>query len=290
MLHLTVIVVFFLFAGNAYSQQPAQDVNPSIPKQDGATVNSPTNSAPNNSDSTTNKKKTKPPISVKIIESEYLDKTAKQDEDYKNENLAIQGKITKYTWVLACVGVAQVALFVFQLWWLRRSVAISGIAANAAKDSVALMKSTAQDELRAYMGISHIFIHDPVRAEIIFNNFGKTMAKDTEIWIAGELRNVTPITDFVLGERKCKTVVMPGEATKFYEPIPLQPHDLALLRNGVGHIYVWGKISYKDVFGKPHSTTFRFMTYEPEIATYEGNIITREGWVVKTCDEGNDAD
>ncbi len=159
----------------------------------------------------------------------------------------------------------------------------------ATRSLVTGAERTARHELRAYMGVEHVTIQGEYRGgppgfgKFTIRNFGKTMAKDAQIWLVGTGVTVGDITNFPLGERKSKTVVMPNEAIGFDEPINKTKEDSDLLRQNIGFTYLWGRIEYTDVFGEPHWTTFRFVSYKQWI------IQDMTGWDVKTCDEGNDA-
>lgn len=146
-------------------------------------------------------------------------------------------------------------------------------------------KGTAKKELRAYMGVAknHILRDRGANRgassdswEIVIQNFGKTMAKDTRMWISTAVTGEN-ITRFPWADRPIKTVVMPGETLGFH-------HDIAMPRAGDNRAYLWGKIEYDDVFGKHHWTTFRFMS--DQAAYVNGQT---PGWKTKHCDEGNDA-
>ena len=148
---------------------------------------------------------------------------------------------------------------------------------------------TAKRELRAYVGTEHIGVLDnPVRGGIVVKNFGRTIATEVEVRIAGAFANTQPIANFSLGGRKCKAIHMPSEVTQWNEPVAIQGNDRALLNSGTGSVYVWGRIDYKDVFGEPHWTTFRFMT-EGRPGPLDDPYFSGHGWKVQTCHEGNDA-
>jgi hypothetical protein len=90
-------------------------------------------------------------------------------------------------------------------------------------------------------------------------NFGQSMAKHVEFWISGAVEVVTR-KEFPWGDRKLRTVVMPGERVNYEEPIILGRDDLTLMDQGAGNAILWGRITYTDVFGKNHCTIFRFIT------------------------------
>jgi hypothetical protein len=150
-------------------------------------------------------------------------------------------------------------------------------------------KVTTKHELRAYMGVERIRLQEEGKSsnrpgiwKIKIRNFGKTMAKETEVWIASAIRE-DGLGDFHLGDRRSKTVVMPHEAMGFEDIVEMGESKINWFKPGPSSIYIWGKITYMDVFDKPHSTIFRFKSsgkvdLSDEIGLYE--------WKVKTDGEG----
>ena len=164
---------------------------------------------------------------------------------------------------------------------------------SATKKLVIGAERTAKHELRAYMGVERIRIHQdstntniPGDWSIKIRNFGKTMAKDTEVWIAGAIGDGTGNSSS--GDRRSKTVVMPNEAMGFREAIEKTPKDSEGFRQGSASIYVHGKITYKDVFGENHWTAFRFKGGRAD--EFFDRETTQREWKVRTDGEGaNDA-
>lgn len=171
-------------------------------------------------------------------------------------------------------------------WWL---IGVTVALVVATGGLVYYARDTARKELRAYVGVEHVTIQDKFRGgppgfgKFTIRNFGKTMAKDTQIWIVGTLKTVGEMTDFPLSDRRSKQVVMPNEPIGFDESIEIEAGDIQLFDQGIGYVYLWGRIEYSDVFGEPHWTTFRFVNYKRWIS------LDMTGWDLKTCDEGNDA-
>jgi hypothetical protein len=60
-------------------------------------------------------------------------------------------------------------------------------------------------------------------------------------------------------------------------PVALTESDIAALKSGDAVIYIFGKLSYDDVFGRTHHTTF-------------GVYIGRDLKTVNTCQTYNEAD
>lgn len=159
------------------------------------------------------------------------------------------------------------------------AIAASAVQALAVIATIIVMIVTAVRQMRAYIGIEHVEIDsNTLHWEIIFKNFGKTIAKETEIWIVGRVETIPAKTDFsFLGERKCKIILMPNESSRFHEPVQLGQHDGTLLKQGIGFVLLWGKVKYRDVFGFKRWTTFRFE------ASWDG------AYKSQYTDQGNDA-
>lgn len=220
-----------------------------------------------------------------IIHGDITTKAAEKterDRQQEEEKIEIERSLAKYAgWTAVITGVlvlvtGVLAFVTYKLWTATNKLVIGA-------------DNTARHELRAYMGVERVTIQDTHRGgfpgfgKFTIRNFGKTMAKDAQIWIVGSLITVKEMTDFPLGERKSKQVIMPNESIGFHEPIEFETGDLELFNRGIGYVYLWGRIEYTDVFGEPHWTTFRFVSYK------KWTTVDMTGWNVKTCEEGNDA-
>src|SRR5690349_5347128 len=89
--------------------------NSRIPKESGSPKASPSKTQEHDSGTTAEKASTKQPVAVEIIESPYLDKSAKQDEANKEANLKVQREISGYTFVLAIFAVVQAFVLIAQV-------------------------------------------------------------------------------------------------------------------------------------------------------------------------------
>jgi hypothetical protein len=80
-----------------------------------------------------------------------------------------------------------------------------------------------------------------------------------------------------------KTAIPPGGiTTKNLAMRPLTQKEVSQLRNGTMAIYVYGKIIYKDTFGKSRFTNFRVMHFAAAQSIGIGTGLT-------ICEEGNEA-
>jgi hypothetical protein len=61
------------------------------------------------------------------------------------------------------------------------------------------------------------------------------------------------------------------------------------LMEGVLKIYAFGRITYEDIFGERHVTTFCHAYYGLERLPHEGGY-AYEHWQAKYCDRHNEAD
>jgi len=150
-------------------------------------------------------------------------------------------------------------------------------ATNANKKAVQLsegnIKAT-QDQFRrdqrAWIGIANPIIDRGVllkegeysRFEIIVTNSGKTPAKNIESWITDKELPVgkklvfkKPIS--IIGIQS-KTVLLPNAKIRFAINTDrrITKEDIERIKSGKSFLYVYGKITYQDVFGKEHYTTF----------------------------------
>ena len=297
MWRIGLLVLVVLFSGVAYSKEhpkaeTAQTNKTPEPEQRGRDTN---------------------PVTVKIVPAPDAEAKATKEEGHRQEK-ANDDKWVMWATIWLAIVTTVLAGVTAGLWIAtynlaadakkaadrqaretKLSLAISKRSANDAKKSseaaertVNTMKDTSESQLRAYVGVERIAIQSsptgtPNAGQIIIKNFGRTMAKDTQIWFATAIETIVPITDFPLGTRKCKTVIMPTEGARFDEPITGK-FDLG---KGIGNVYLWGRIDYIDVFDLPHWTVFRLVSNEIEYV--DGPKGYEPYWRIKTCDDGNDA-
>jgi hypothetical protein len=274
-LRLTVIALALLSAGVASSNPPS----PAQPKA-GQHQERHTNQSAENAKSPDDNSNNAPlpvtlngPVTTQKSERDRNDEREESERKASNERWLIIWTSALAFVTLALAGITGVlAKYTYKLWSATNKLVIGA-------------DNTAKHELRAYMGVETVQIHSgglvaPHCGKFIIRNFGRTMAKDTEIWING-IMTVEDITDFPLGERKIKTVVMPNEK------IGLK-HEVYWPEDRLGSIYLWGMIKYRDVFDEDHWTIFRFMN-DTSTAFFSSDSGPVSGWNAKTCDDGNDA-
>ena len=216
------------------------------------------------------------PVIVEIAPSAPLKVETDHDKEAENEKAYDDWLIARGTVALAVVtsvlAVATIGLMIFtyRLW-------------RATHKLVEGTDDTAKKQLRAYVGIDAISaIHaNPLSAQIRFKNFGKTIAKDVIFSVSGRVNTVGEMAEFPFSNHRGATIIMPTESSLVCESIECDGGDWGLIQQGIGYVYVWGKITYKDVFGDSHWTQFRMMTDQRSGMPWQ--------WTFKYCQDGNNA-
>ena len=189
------------------------------------------------------------------------------------------------------VAAVQALLFLFQLRLMRKSLDSAVDASRVAQNTLAIMKDTAQRQLRAYISVTAANIEFPEpgrpKSTLIFKNAGQTPAHDVQVWIHQwvaayplDVTLPTPSPDFVMAKNTLGAgahCLMTNEAPR---PI-FNPSLLHLVGTPQGTIYVYGEVSYSDVFGSRHVQQYRLM--------HGGSEPTTAG-ALKPCVSGNDGD
>jgi hypothetical protein len=128
--------------------------------------------------------------------------------------------------------------------------------------------STSKQQLRAYVNVSvPVLEHldDPgqdVLAILAFQNFGLTPANDVQISLNGFLEDESPKADFKIAAPKDMStqVLAPSiilqRSFNFHK---LNSGIVKLIHDGERPLYVFGLITYKDIFGTQHQTKYRFI-------------------------------
>jgi hypothetical protein len=179
------------------------------------------------------------------------------------------------TFGLVIVGLAQAALFWWQLNLIREGSAdtkeaarAAGESAKAARDTVELARKTAERELRAYVMVDTVAFFQPdgpdgrTYIHVELKNFGQTPCYRGEL-IAGADVCLTKPLDFVIpldekSERYPEVTMAPGHLHIIHiersEEVTGKWHSL----NDSGKTaYVWGRLIYQDAFDNKHVTEFQ---------------------------------
>jgi hypothetical protein len=181
--------------------------------------------------------------------------------------------INPLTLLLVLVGAIQAGLFVWQLGLIRKGLADTKEAADAAKEStqtanasLALSRQTAEHQLRAYVMVDKavtVNFGPKPTAQVVIKNFGATPAYGFTIWTVVDVAT-DPIDgppEPPTGAVEAKGDLGPGSFVHTWDTservIPVE--EIQAVQDGRAGFYVFGKAAYKDVFGKEHSTKFCFI-------------------------------
>ena len=196
-----------------------------------------------------------------------------------------------FTGGLLLVAAVQALLFLFQLRLMRKSLDAAVGATNVAQSTLVLMKDTAQRQLRAYISVVAAKIEFPVpgqpKSTLTFRNAGQTPAHDVKIWIHQwvaayplDVALPTPPPDFVTARDTLGAGASCHMTNEAPHPVAKEPF-LTLIGTSEGTIYVYGEVSYRDVFGEHHTQKYRLMYggSEPIVPS-----------ALKPCPDGNEGD
>jgi len=236
----------------------------------------------NNSTEAKNGKNTSPNVTVVVKQENppHVEEGEKQNE----EESKIQNKLTNFTGLLVVVGLVQAFVLGLTAWLIKRQADQMVEAGKQTERIIAQMKDTTVRQLRAYVGPSAATIKcagvGKYFAAVEIKNFGQTPAY--------KMRN---FTDSYIGPYK-------SEETQFKEPsgsgiyttgtlFPNSPFygskDVETSNPDTGHIFIYGKIEYEDVFKQKRWTRYRFVfptpntVLRPTIGELYPLTITQEG-------------
>jgi hypothetical protein len=216
----------------------------------------------------------------------------------------IDWQLWLFNGLLVIVGFLQVLLLKKTLTTINRQADIAENqktlmeqAGQQTERIITQMKDTAQRELRAYMGISKIFLNLDVpslpKANVETKNFGQTPAYKVRQWV-GIMPHEHPLTVPLIkspdAQKGSSTVVPSGIPQSQIVGLKKQlPLNITFGPAGVT-IYVYGEITYEDIFGVERHTTFRFIYGGPEplVAMRDANGILQG--VMNPDMSGNEAD
>ncbi|MBV9567032.1 MAG: hypothetical protein JO172_02740 [Hyphomicrobiales bacterium] len=167
-------------------------------------------------------------------------------------------KAVSERWTTLVAGLT-VAILIFQS-------GVFGYQAIQLKKTVATMSDTAERQLRAYIGVLSGVIQPGIvdgipglltRVEV--KNFGQTPAYDFRSWIRVLIDhpNATPFQfpDSLINHPR--SLVSPQVSISIdagFSP----PNDLlSEIKSGAKKLFVWGRIEYRDAFGRPRFFVFR---------------------------------
>lgn len=191
---------------------------------------------------------------------------------------------------LLIVAAIQACFFFIQLQLMKRSMRVAETVAAATKSSVSVMRDTSVRQLRAYIAVERAWIEFPEpgvpKVTVIIKNSGQTPAHSLRHWIHQWIERYPlsvdlpePPEDFIMsssilgsGATHEMRIVHPRQIIK-----PCCIHDIG---TSEGTIYVYGAVTYQDIFGNSHYMKYRLM---------HGGRDRAEAGYLSPCEEGNQA-
>ncbi len=216
------------------------------------------------------------------LQSEAIER-ADQSLQGKSKPVSADERIADYTAVLAwLIGVLAV-VSALQIYFLNRADKTARIAANSARDAseaasrtVKTMERTAERQLRAYVHVSGAKIFDvgkpDVRtAQVSVRNCGQTPAYNMRFWVGIGVREFPlsttlepPPAPFPMES----DVLPPGTPSVMKVPVPrLNAWEEGHLQSGDAAIYVYGRVTYMDVFNVSRRTDVLYMCHGEGLPT-----------------------
>ena len=189
---------------------------------------------------------------------------------YDREDLIAQRSMADATLELVDITWRQFVVGIFESVLLIATVMLSLWAARAASRATKAAEETVQEtrknavaEMRAYIGIERIYASPPRNDSppaiiVHVKNFGSSPAFN----VAHKVRNdlfLKGEEEFDLSKGKNLSVldIAPGQST--YPTFPASektwPITLAIMNEPNKHLYIFGTITYEDVFGNGHQPT-----------------------------------
>ncbi|MWV13566.1 hypothetical protein F3I62_15800 [Pseudomonas sp. R-28-1W-6] len=196
-------------------------------------------------------------------------------------------------WVTAgmlFVAVIQAGFFFIQLQLMKRSMRVAETATTATENSVNIMRDTAARQLRAYIAVERAWIEFPEpgipKVTVIVKNAGQTPAHNLRHWIHQWIERYPlsielpePPEDFVMSS----SILGSGATHEMQITHPQQiinPCCIHEIGTPEGTIYVYGAVTYQDIYGNEHFMKYRLM--------HGGSTQARPGYL-SPCEAGNEA-
>jgi hypothetical protein len=198
------------------------------------------------------------PLVVKIVGTEPQAQRAADTDRNGNKDNSADWSMVGASVAIAIIAVLQLFAFVAQAWWLRQTVAI--------------MKDTAQRQLRAYVSDVEgeaAFSGDGtfINVDIVFRNSGQTPAYDVEIRCDPPVLGRTDARPFDQASRfaPVQTIIAPDSKFVIRRILSIDNDANAIqqIQNSERAIFIWGSVNYRDAFAKRRHFVFRCIALGP---------------------------
>ncbi len=174
----------------------------------------------------------------------------------------------------------------------RRTANAAFHAVEETREANRIARDTAQRQLRAYVNVTRVgmlpFEAGKVPAFLVeMLNTGQTPAKHLMLVSQPFPRAATQKRAYIRFKRLTgegsRLVLAPNKPWPHFNPMlsPLNEEQVTNFASGVFKMCFAGVISYRDIFGKRHLTTFK-AEYDPKTATVEDGIVN-----FSVCKDGN---
>jgi hypothetical protein len=190
-----------------------------------------------------------------------------------------------FSMVLAGAAVAQLKSLIMANEVATRSAEAARKSADAARDAVTLADKTAERQLRAYVLIydSQICLKENmlVVAGVGYKNSGQTPARDVVVWtkIEGRPYPLIGTLGSIKAENASRAPIGAGGVANMEIPAggSLTSEQLDGIQKGTKAIYVWGEITYRDIFDAEHRTKFARFYHGPLSSAPVQMFVSPEG-------------
>jgi hypothetical protein len=216
-------------------------------------------------------------------------------EREKRDLAAQEAMVVWSFWTLAVavfgffVTTLATGLLYWQIKLTRKAVEDTGRATLAMQEANALSRETRDKQLRAYVTVligDAVYQDEHLRfaARPTLFNVGSTPASNVRWRIAADILPAPLTPDVKLRlpqEVRGGSVLGQQQSGKMIMQVPnrVQPHEIARTRLGIGQsLYVWGVVTYEDIFKRTHRTTFfQQLFWDPTgpidlSGTFPGNV------------------
>lgn len=231
------------------------------------------------------------PLVVEAVESEFDAADKQNAAKYREQEAATNRWLMLLTGGMLFVSSIQAWFFWTQLRLMDRSMVVAEKAAKSAAESVETMQDTARRQLRAYISINAASIEFPSpgvpKVTVSIKNTGQTPAHNVKHWIHQWIEFFPlrvdlpqPPGDLVMSCDVMGTGATHANSITHPKMIVKRDEDINIIGTPKGTIYVYGEITYSDVFGERHFSKYRYMY---------GGSERKTGNVLSACPEGNEA-